>query len=198
MTADVALCTNQPRGSSSGSSGSVVAPNSEKDSFVQTKPHRALDFSLPPSVKADVVVVGAGLSGLRAASLLKRLGYSVLVLEASERVGGRLKPFVDSDGITWDVGGQWVGPQQHRMHKLLQEYAIGTVSQYDDSQGKLVIVNEGERIELVRPRPCVQWVYINSCTCTNFLVFPNQVRRRVWRVSNCCIFECFCFARNTE
>ena len=86
----------------------------------------------------DVIVIGAGLSGLRAASLLKRQGRSELVLEAGGRVGGRLKRFDDGRGGEWDVGGQWLGPQQRRMHALLEEYGIGTVPQLDDTQGKLV------------------------------------------------------------
>lgn len=108
------------------------------------------DTSIPAGgTSADVVVVGAGLSGLRAAALLKRQGYSVVVLEASDRVGGRLKPFFDASGVVWDMGGQWVGPQQHRMHTLLREYNIPTVPQYDDTVGKLVIVNAGARSECV-------------------------------------------------
>ena len=43
----------------------------------------------------DVLVIGAGLSGLRCASLLKRKGYSVLVLEARDRIGGRLHALRD-------------------------------------------------------------------------------------------------------
>ena len=43
----------------------------------------------------------------------------------------------------WDVGGQWIGPQQTRMHALLKDYGIGTKAQHDDTQGKLVIINEG-------------------------------------------------------
>ena len=95
----------------------------------------------------DAIVVGAGLSGLRAASLLNRQGFSVLVFEASSRVGGRLKPFTDAEGVVWDVGRQWVGQQQRRVHTLLREYGVGTRPQYDDVQGKLVIVNSNVRHE---------------------------------------------------
>mmetsp|Transcript_1445 Transcript_1445/g.4735 ORF Transcript_1445/g.4735 Transcript_1445/m.4735 type:complete len:697 (-) Transcript_1445:162-2252(-) len=110
------------------------------------------DLPAPSSVNdlprdADVVVIGAGLSGLRAATLLKRRGVSVVVLEASHRVGGRLKRHTDSHGAVSDLGGQWIGPQQSRMNALLEEYGIATVPQYDDTQGKLVIINDGSRNE---------------------------------------------------
>ena len=46
--------------------------------------------ALEPSTDHDVVIVGAGAAGLYAAYTLDNLGYSVLILEASDRHGGRV------------------------------------------------------------------------------------------------------------
>ncbi len=56
----------------------------------------------------DAVVVGAGYAGLAAALDLTAAGASVRVLEASDRVGGRVWTR-DEEGIRVDHGGQWVG-----------------------------------------------------------------------------------------
>ena len=61
---------------------------------------------------AQVVVVGAGLSGLVAAHLLKRLGLGVTLLEARDRVGGRIFGVPTDDGThRFDLGPAWVWPQ---------------------------------------------------------------------------------------
>lgn len=80
----------------------------------------------------DVVVVGAGLAGLTAARDLTRAGLDVRVLEARDRVGGRILPHALGVG-TQDVvelGGQWVGPTQHRVHALVRELGLTTFPTY--------------------------------------------------------------------
>jgi monoamine oxidase len=65
--------------------------------------------------EADVVVVGAGLSGLTAARELAAAGASVVVLEARERVGGRLLGVRVGAGAVVDLGGEYFGPLGHKI-----------------------------------------------------------------------------------
>ena len=75
----------------------------------------------------DVVVVGAGLAGLTAAPSAPARWAAVLVLEARDRVGGRLLNHTLGDGTVVEVGGQWVGPTQDRVLALAEELGVGTV-----------------------------------------------------------------------
>lgn len=56
---------------------------------------------------ADTLVVGAGISGLTVARILQRHGQRVIILEARERIGGRVSSERES-GITTDVGASWI------------------------------------------------------------------------------------------
>ena len=87
-------------------------------------------------MEADVIIVGAGLAGLVAARRLHAAGRSVVVLEARDRVGGRtLTRTIDGDTI--DLGGQWVGPQQRQIMRLIRELGVQTFPQY--SRGHKVL-----------------------------------------------------------
>ncbi len=74
----------------------------------------------------DVVVVGAGLSGLVCARRLAEAGLSVQVIEARDRVGGRMEHGALPDGQPIELGGQWIGPGQTRMYALLDELGLTT------------------------------------------------------------------------
>jgi monoamine oxidase len=96
----------------------------------------------PPS--ETVVVIGAGLAGLVAARDIKAAGAGVVVLEARDRVGGRTLNHDIGNGKVVEVGGQWVGPTQHRMLALAREVGVETFPTYDEGEnviewrGKLV------------------------------------------------------------
>ncbi|GAA1582371.1 flavin monoamine oxidase family protein [Actinoplanes couchii] len=77
----------------------------------------------------DVVVVGAGVTGLTVANRLHAAGKSVLVLEARDRVGGRLLT-EDIEGVRLEVGGQWVSPDQTALLALIDELGLEMYSRY--------------------------------------------------------------------
>ena len=82
-----------------------------------------------PREQADFVVVGAGFAGLTAALRLRKHG-TVIVLEARDRVGGRVYTGYLKDGTWLDFGGTWFGPDQSHAYALAAEMCIGTYPTY--------------------------------------------------------------------
>ena len=93
--------------------------------------------------EVDVVVVGAGLAGLSAARDLAAAGRTVAVLEARDRVGGRVLNHPLGDGKVVEVGGQWVGPTQERILALGRDVGVETFPTYDS--GARVLHFNGRR-----------------------------------------------------
>ena len=88
-------------------------------------------------ITRDVVVVGAGAAGLTAAHELKKAGLSVAVLEARDRVGGRLWTDV-IDGAMLEIGGQWVSPDQQALIDTVAELGLETFSRYREGDSVYV------------------------------------------------------------
>ncbi|MER6496371.1 flavin monoamine oxidase family protein [Streptomyces griseorubiginosus] len=93
------------------------------------------------SHKSDVVVIGAGLAGLSAARDLVAAGKSVAVLEARDRVGGRLLNHDLGDGQVTEIGGQFVGPTQDRILALAKD--VGVETYRAEVPGENVYVHDG-------------------------------------------------------
>ncbi len=89
-------------------------------------------------LQRDVVIIGAGASGLTAAARLRAAGLTVAVLEARDRVGGRLWTN-DIEGATLEIGGQWVSPDQDALIETLAELGLETYSRY--REGDSVYIN---------------------------------------------------------
>ncbi len=96
-----------------------------------------------------MLVVGAGLSGLRAAQRVVAAGHSALVFKARDRVGGRTLNHPLGGGKVVEVGGQWVGPTQDHVLKLARSLGVGTFKTYNKGnylfyeQGKLTPYSAG-------------------------------------------------------
>ena len=97
---------------------------------------------MPVSVEADVCVVGAGYAGLTAAYRLHQAGKSVAVLEARDRVGGRIWTERLGDGTPIDRGGAWLAPKHERAFNLAHEMGVGTYKTW--VKGSHLLIGEGQ------------------------------------------------------
>lgn len=91
----------------------------------------------------DVIVIGAGLSGLQAALTAHKASLSVLVLEARDRVGGKTwsVPLASGRGSV-EFGAAWINDtNQRRMFGYTQQFGLELVKQR--TEGSCVMLEEG-------------------------------------------------------
>ncbi|MGE6370712.1 flavin monoamine oxidase family protein [Planococcus kocurii] len=107
-----------------------------------------------------VIIVGAGLSGLRAASLLTKQGITCKVLEARDRIGGRILsesvPNQEDLG-RFDLGPTWFWPQHERKISALVE-ELGLVNFVQQNEGDMLM----ERFQTKPPERCVMEEHIDA------------------------------------
>ncbi|MEA2403569.1 MAG: monoamine oxidase [Thermoleophilaceae bacterium] len=122
-----------------GGAGALLArvPDAEAAKRKAKKPRRA-------TRRADVVVIGAGLAGLTAALRIVQKGKSVVLLEARDRVGGRVWNHDLGNGERSERGGTFAGPTQDRILGLAKEFHVPTFPTYDDGQN--VYWADGDRM----------------------------------------------------
>jgi monoamine oxidase len=118
----------------------------------------------------DVVVVGAGLAGLTSARQLSAAGRTVLVLEARKRVGGRTVNASIGGGKICEMGGQWVGPGQHRVLALAEELGVDTFPTFYEGRNLLDLRGKLRRYKGTIPR-----------LAPHVLLDIGRVRRRLRR-----------------
>ncbi|MSX02868.1 MAG: FAD-dependent oxidoreductase [Actinobacteria bacterium] len=84
----------------------------------------------------DVIVLGAGLAGLSAARDLADAGSDVLVVEARDRVGGRVEQATLDDGRVVQLGGELTGSFQYAYLGLAEELGLTIESSYVEATGQ--------------------------------------------------------------
>ncbi len=93
--------------------------------------------------EADVVIVGAGLSGMIAARKILAAGLRPLILEADDRVGGRILTEEVMPGVPVELGAQWIGDTHERMFRLAAELGVETFAQYDQGETSYELAGSG-------------------------------------------------------
>ncbi|TLP76748.1 flavin monoamine oxidase family protein [Maribacter sp. ACAM166] len=77
----------------------------------------------------SVLIVGAGLTGLLTAYRLQQLGYTVTLVEARDRIGGRIHT-LQSGSAKVEMGATWFNETHHQLLKLITEFEIPYFEQF--------------------------------------------------------------------
>src|SRR5215213_6033787 len=121
-----------------GAGLALGGPASLPEADAATKSRRKLRTK-----RVDVAIVGGGFAGLTAAYRVIRARHSVILLEARDRVGGRVFNHEIGGGEISEAGGTFIGPTQDPIKALGDTMGVATFPTYDT--GENVYINSGER-----------------------------------------------------
>jgi monoamine oxidase len=105
-----------------------------------------------PERSADVLVIGAGLAGLTAAREVLGSGRSVLVLEARDRVGGRVLSHALKGDSYSELGGMFTGPTQDHIQALAADFGVALYPTYNTGNN-VFVGGDGRREEFPSDTP---------------------------------------------
>ncbi|MDT4939608.1 MAG: monoamine oxidase, partial [Pseudonocardiales bacterium] len=123
---------------------------------------------MPEQIAADVCVVGAGYAGLTAARRLQQAGKSVVVLEARDRIGGRVWTQQLPDGGTVDRGGGWLAPYHDRIYALAAEVGVSTYKTW--VKGAHLLVGDGRTRRYTGLIPKISPIAVISIALAQFRI----------------------------
>jgi monoamine oxidase len=123
----------------------------------------------------DVLIVGGGLAGLSLADALHRAGRDFVLLEARDRLGGRIKTAQLGDSV-FDLGPAWFWAGQPRISALIERLGIARFDQF--SQGDLVFEDERGQVQQGRGHAQMQGSFrldggLSALTDALFGVLPD-------------------------
>ncbi len=76
------------------------------------------------SLETDIVIIGAGLTGLCLHHFLKDSPFSIHIVEARPRVGGRIHTLRPEGGASVEMGATWLGAKHTRLFELLKSLQL--------------------------------------------------------------------------
>jgi len=148
------------------------------------------DQNVNPNGKT-VVVVGGGISGLAAAKKLKEKGFTVIVLEAQDKVGGRIRT-ERSLGVAFDEGASWIhGPNGNPITNLASQSGANTYLTSDDSvkvfdsngtaYSDTVLTNSENQFEIALNAVKSAGTQTQSFQTVFNSLYPTQANDRLWK-----------------
>jgi monoamine oxidase len=112
--------------------------------------------TVAPTSSVDVIVLGAGLAGLNAAMLLEQEGLRVTVLEASTRIGGRIRTLDDVPG-TPETGGTQIGLAYKRIVSTAARLGLKLVP-----NGRSPLLSDDSMVYVINGQRMSRAEWINS------------------------------------